>query len=280
MSLSTVFLSGLLAGRLQAWFGAWDLAFLVLWFLPLGVSTALVAGGLAHPEHGQSTRVRVLAVVVLGPGLGFLWTYLVANLMGPWWGAVSLPALMCWMLGALAGVAAGVVLGPQPSVARRLGTGIALSAVVVAAVVANRPLLTWASHDQRLVVRFLRWTPGDEALVVETEMEPVGDDVVALLREAGIVGRVRLMWAGGTYGQGQDAAAFIVLRAPLEVPVALRQPDRRTALYVQSGRGFATYPAGVSTLDREILLRTQGGGTWCSVRDADGGLAGGHEFDW
>lgn len=280
-SCATVALAGLLAASLQHWFGASDLTFLIIWFLPLGLMAAALAAFTWQRVSRWPLLLRYVCGVCVGLALGFSWTFSVAGLLGPWWGAVSLPALTCWMAGGASGVAGGLVLPPGSSVRSRFASIVGLLALAAAGVVMSRPLATQLTHDQTLTVRFLRWTPGPEPLAIETERE---DDLssaeVALIRAAQPTGRLRLLWGGSTHGRGPAATALILLKEPIATSVSLQQPDRATSLYVQGDDGFAVYPPDTKTLEREIALSPHEGGVWCSVRIANGGVQSGPVRIW
>jgi len=231
MSCVTVALSGLLAAKLQDWFGVSDLNFLVIWFVPVALIAAAFTAWAFQRAVRWSLLVRYLLGVGLGLGLGFLWTLCIAWLLGPWWGAVSLPALMCWMTGGVSGFVAGLVLGPGSSARVRVATFLGLLALAMAGVLASKPLATQLSHDQTLAVRFLRWTPGSEPLAIETEREDaLSDAAIALVRLAKPTGQVLVMWGGSTHGRGPTATALILLKEPISKQLTIRQPDRTIAL--------------------------------------------------
>jgi hypothetical protein len=274
-SLGTVALAGLLSASLQKWFGVSDLRFLIIGFVPAGLMAGLISVSLLRKVSHWGLLIRYLLGIGLGLAVGFLWTACVAGLLGPWWSAASLPALMCWMAGGASGVAGGLVLGPGSSALSRIGSVVGLVGLAGSMVVANRPLNVYLSQDQTLSVRFLKWTPGGEPLTIETEREDaLSDAEVALIRDAEPTGRVLVLWGGGTHGRGPAASVLILLKKPITLPVTLQQPDRATALYVQGPHGFVMHPAGTRTLDREITLSQYDGGVWCSVRIANGGTQG------
>lgn len=282
ISCATVGLSGLLAAALQDWFGVSDLTFLVIWFVPAGLMAGSVAALAIQRVSRWPLLLRYVVGVALGLGLGFFWTFVVARLLGPWWGAVSLPALMCWMAGGASGVAGGLALGPGSSARFRIGGFAALLAFAAAAVALSKPLATQLRHDQTLTVRFLNWTPSDEPLTIETirvegisGLGDLSDAEVALLRTAQPTGRLLVLWGSSRHGRGPAASALILLRRPLEKRVSIQQPDRTTAIYLQEDEGFAIYPPTAKTLGREITLSPQQDGIWCSVRIANGGVQSG-----
>ena len=281
-SCATVLLSGLLAAALQNWFGVSHLSFLVVWFVPAGLVAAGCATYLFQRVVRWSLPVRYLLGIGLGSCIGLLWTFCVARFLGPWWGAVSLPALMCWMAGGASGVAGGMVLGPGSSARFRVGGTLGLLALGGAGVVLSGPLATQLSHDQTLTVRFLKWTPGNEPLTIETErvegisgLADLSSAEVALIKAAQPAGRLLVVWGSSRHGRGPAASALILIKQPIRKAVTIQQPDRTTAVYLQDEQGFVIYPPTTKTLDREITLSPQGDGVWCSVRIAGGGAQSG-----
>jgi len=278
-STVSVVLSGLLAAALQDWFGVSDLMFLVIWFVPAGLVAAGLTSYLFERVAHWSLFVRYVLGIGFGACVGVLWTFLVARLLGPWWGAVSLPALMCWMAGGASSVAGGLTLGPGSSARFRVGGLLGLLVIAGAGAVLNEPLAIQLHHDQTLTVRFLEWTPGNQPLTIETDgISSLGEltgGEVALIRAAQPTGRLVVVWGGSRHGRGPVASALILVKQPIKKSVTIQQPDRTTALYVQDDQGFAIYPPTTKTLDREITLSPQEGGVWCSVRIANGGVQSG-----
>lgn len=283
VSCVTVGFAGVLAAALQGWFGISDLGFLVLWFLPLGVTAAGISACIVGFVGAWPPALRYLVGLGVGVFLGFLWTLGVVLLLGPWWGAVSLPALACWSAGAVSAVAGGLLLVPNASPTMRRVTIAALMATAVVGVGLSGSLATQLTHDQTLRVRFLKWTPSEEPLAIEMEIEgaePLSEAAVSLVRRLKPTGRVLVMWSGSTHGQGPSATALILLEKPLSGPVSLRQPDRSLALYVQESDGFVVHPPDLKTLEREITLSPRDEGVWCSVEIANGGVQSGPARIW
>lgn len=277
----TVAVSGLLAAWLQGWFGVSDLTALVIWSAPLCLITASLAACVVRRFARWAWIWRYLIGVGVGLTLGFLWTCCVAWAVGPWWGTMSLPALACWMVGGAAGFAGGLALGPGAPAHLRIAGAVGLLALAGSGVVGYRPLVVRLSHDQTLSVRFLKWTPGEGSLTIESRSRtPLADAEVAALRRAGLTGRVVVLWADSQHGRGPAATAMFVMKHPIAGPIRVRQPDRSIAVYVQSADGFDTYPPDLRTLDREIELSPQARGVWCSVQGAHGGIQRGPVRIW
>jgi hypothetical protein len=202
-------------------------------------------------------------------------------LWGPWWGAMSLPALASWVAGGVSGMAGGLVLAVAIPMRLKIANAAVLGAFSVALVLGTQPFFTWLSGDQTLTVVFLKLEPRDEPLSIESEhVEPPSNDVLSLLRLANVRGHVTVKWAGSVHGRGPGAKALILLSGPLTNRVNLHQPDRATILYVQGADGFKTYPANARTLSRGIELSGGAAGVWYSVENADGGRQSGPAFSW
>lgn len=127
-------LGSLLAGAAYLaandWFGAGDLAALLVWSLPLGVLVAVSMHPLVKRAPAQRGWKAYSMSVVVGAGVGFAWSIAAALALGPWIGAFSLPVQVCWMAG---GTAAGIATGwlGSPGSGR---TALALGALLVVAV--------------------------------------------------------------------------------------------------------------------------------------------------
>ncbi|HEX6965341.1 MAG TPA: hypothetical protein VF166_06050 [Gemmatimonadaceae bacterium] len=87
----------------NAWFGAGDLWAMLFWSVPFGVLLAIVIGPLSRRLAAAATLWRYGALVPLAGVLGYLWTVIVALVLGGWIGAFSFPVLFCWVAGGLLG---------------------------------------------------------------------------------------------------------------------------------------------------------------------------------
>jgi hypothetical protein len=98
----------------NAWFGAGDLSALIIWSVPLGVILALVLGALARRLVATGAVWPYVALIPTGAVAGYLWTLVVAAVLGPWIGAFSFPVLFCWIAGGVsAGITAAWLLRPR-----------------------------------------------------------------------------------------------------------------------------------------------------------------------
>src|SRR5687768_3538172 len=88
------------------WFGAGDLHGLALYSLPFTGLIAMVAFALGPASRRNPRWLVVAACGTAGAILGVGWTMLNRWLLGPWFGAWSLPVLLCWSMGGALGLAA------------------------------------------------------------------------------------------------------------------------------------------------------------------------------
>lgn len=89
-------------------FGRGDLNSYAYWNLLFASYLYACAAVLQPRLHIAGIVARIFAWIVIGSTAGFLWTWIVAVILGPWIGAFSFPVLYIWTAaGALAGAAIG-----------------------------------------------------------------------------------------------------------------------------------------------------------------------------
>ena len=89
-------------------FGRGDLASYAFWNLLFAIYLYAAATVLQPRLQVRRVGVRVFAWTLVGAVAGFLWTWIVAAVLGPWIGAFSFPVLYIWTTAAaLAGAAIG-----------------------------------------------------------------------------------------------------------------------------------------------------------------------------
>jgi|SRR5688572_9464719 len=79
--------------ELQGGFGRGDLVALGVWSLPFGGVVAAAALVLRRARRPQGRALRTLVGVAVGAALGLLWTWMMVQMMGPWFGTFSFPVL-------------------------------------------------------------------------------------------------------------------------------------------------------------------------------------------
>jgi hypothetical protein len=251
--------------------------------MPLTLVVAFIGYVLVRLFRGRSLALTYMASGLIGVVAGVLWTYVVALMLGPFFGAWSFPALWCWTVGA----ASGLIVTAKSYDETRRSLLIAATVVIVMGLVAllgDRPLFILLSDSRKLEVVSVRWKPGSNPLSNPSilGMELTNADLERL-KSIGLTGQVELE-GGGTFGDGKYAKAIIVIREPLKEPTTLPQPDGTEVIYVQSPQGWKMYPANAKTLRRNIQLspdkQQPEHATVYFVENSDGSLAGGTLVTW
>jgi hypothetical protein len=86
------------------WFGAGDLGAFGFWSLFFAGASGFASFVFASSSKHWGCIFRYTGGLFLGLLLGFGFTYGVALMLGPWFGAFSFPVLYCWMIGGIAGM--------------------------------------------------------------------------------------------------------------------------------------------------------------------------------
>ena len=265
------------------WFGAGDLeaffvctaAFAVL----LGALFVVVTPALWR----RSALIGHVGSALVGLAAGYIFTLANALLLGPVFGAWSIPVLQCWLAGGLAGGVSAALSLERGRPVRALSIGLATAALLSGLWMGYFPAVISLSNDQELTVVFLKWTPSEEPLTIEDQRvfdrTPLGSEVISLLSLAGTSGHVAIL-GRSIHGQGPPATALVLLHQPILEPTSVRQPERASVLYVQGPDGLRLFPSDAKTIDREIELAGGPSRVWYSVRLANGGLQSGSAFNW
>lgn len=261
-------------------FGSSDLWTFIFWTLPF----VGLAAGITSPSIKLYRRLsfvlRLIVAVIIGALVGFLWTYIVAIFLGPWFGAFSFPVIYCWIVGGISGMiaAAGTC---RPITGFRVLVEIFLCLSIGAfAVVGTKSLFKWILKDQHLDAVFVEWKPGPQPLSVDGYYR-LTESEISQLKAAGITGQldVRGMF---TTGEGKAVRAVIVMQHQLKENIDLAQPDGINVIYIQSEDGWKRYPPDAPTLKRVMHLEkdSQRNATTYMSDLARGGSEGADAFMW
>lgn len=245
--------SGLLAVAYvvsQGGFGAGDLTPALIWTVPLALMLAALARALRPLWRRLHPLLSWLLSSMLGLVLGFAWTLAVALLLGPWFGAFSIPVLFCWTGGGLSGlVAASAVHAPR----RRTHVALLLLPLFLLVAAGQPSVAAWMTGSEQTQLVFLRHIPGPEPLSILDELGGLTDHDRQLLHESGLTGQVRLE---GSYagGRGRVNRALVVMSRQVDAALDLPQPDGDTVLYLQSSLDFQLYPPDARTQPRPMRV--------------------------
>lgn len=235
----------------QGGYGAGDLTAVLIWSTPLAVLLSLVARAFRSLWSRLHPVLAWLLAAVLGLAAGFLWTMAVALLMGPWFGAFSLPVWLCWMGGGLGGLVAASAVHVRNG-RRHLGALVLPIALLL--LIGYPPVTARITGSEQIQLVFLRHTPGPEALVILDERGRLTGEERESLIASGLTGQVRLE---GTYtgGRGRVKRALMIMNRQVETALDLPQPYGSTVLYIQEEVGFRLYPPDAPTQPLPIRVK-------------------------
>lgn len=234
----------------QGGFGAGDLTAVLVWTVPLALLLGLLAR-LSRPLWARFHPLLAwLLAAFLGLGAGLIWTLGAAMLIGPWFGAFSVPVLFCWAGGGLSGLVAGSALH-VPHGRRHLGALLLPIALFLAA--GYPPVTAALTKSEQTQLVFLHHDPGPGQLSVEDPHDRLTPADLDLLRASGLTGQVRVR---GTYafGRGRVNRALLVMSRQVAGQLDLPQPYRSTVLYIQEEVDFRLHPPDAQTQPYPIRL--------------------------
>lgn len=103
--LGVAALAALVLFAARRWFGIGDWRAIAFWSLVIAVPMTPSAWCLARCLRNADRGWRWVGIVVAGTLAGYAATAGVAWILGPWFGAFSIPVLYCWVAGAIAACA-------------------------------------------------------------------------------------------------------------------------------------------------------------------------------
>jgi hypothetical protein len=101
VSVVLSFLAAIVFLAANSWFGAGDLRSFAYWSIMFAVVSFCIAAVVRVALLRRGAALRYFLAAFCGLATGFAFTWVVAFLLGPWFGAFSFPVLYCWMLGGL-----------------------------------------------------------------------------------------------------------------------------------------------------------------------------------
>jgi hypothetical protein len=265
------------------WFGAGDLRALAFFTLPLLLILAVIGVALARKLAQRPIWIGVVIGATGGVGVGFLWTLANALHLGPWFGAWSVPVLLCWTTGgALSLVAAATTRLAAPRWRIVVESGAYLFVAMVAFFV-YRPAIVHLQHDQHLTLVYGRIRLSNAELAIDDSRDLLIPGEREMLALAAIGGSVELIggYAANTTEQPR-ARVLVLLRRPVDRVYRLLEPDKTTVLYIQENSGFRRFPPDAKVLpDRAVeVYPADPNETRYWVEHAGGARSGGSGIQW
>lgn len=266
------------------WFGAGDLRPFFVYSLPLVLLTTIVGVALWRTLVSFQLWSAYLVGGFVGGVLGLLWTIGSLFMFGPWFGAWSIPVLLCWTASGALGVAAAAATRAGWSLKRHATEGIIFVVITTVLSIGYPSLTSSLTNDQHLTFIYGRWEARDSELLILDPLVLLSDEDRELLYRSGIRGSVELMGSHGSNTTDRPKARMLVLLSrPVEKSQLLQQPDRTNVIYVQDRKGFHRFPTDASVLDRFVEIyqdpaRPEVSAFW--VDGARGGRSGSDAIRW
>ncbi len=253
------FLASVLIAAASYFLGLWlgingsNLRWIILASIPFALLLGVAA--IAKPGREREEQGSAIVAVLVGAGLGFLYSFFVArHAAGPV--AFFVLMLSCWVP---SGISAMVATGSS----KQHGALIATAVLCVAAAVLPEPMFNAVTHNQQLTVAFIARS---ELSTAQLEAYPEtagfdGDDEVRTAKSE-VLGQMRALGYSEAFrvlsikreGKGSESLAIIVVRVPFTRKATLPEPDGSTVVYLQHLGDWEKNPQQVAVLHRGIAL--------------------------
>jgi hypothetical protein len=286
LGLGTVFLAftaalviGVLALAFNSWFGSGDLLPFAIRSVPFALLTWPPSTLFLDLSQRWSAWFAIPVAFLIGLVYGFIATYAVALLLGPWIGAMSVPLLRVWCSAGAFAFAATVIVRRRGFNTRGFFGVLVSAAAAILLFVGMRPALALAASDQHLTVVFFRHHPGTTALSITDPpyiwasfSKSLDEHDLELLKQTGLKGTLEFRGShASNTAKWPLAKALIILTDDLHENVSIAQPKHCTIVYVQTASGFLRVPRDAPTFPRTIQF--EGSQMW--VEHASGARSGG-----
>jgi hypothetical protein len=267
---------GIVGVAQNGWFGSGDLRPYAIYCIPFALILWASASLFFRVTRRWHSWIAAPTGFVLGAIVGFIGTYAVAIVLGPWFGAMSVPMLKSWCV-------TGAIFIPLLYLIRKDGLGIssivggtALLGSGLVLFFALSPIWALATGNQHLTTAFFQHVPGDEEFKIDNEPDWLTNEDRDLLESCGLKGRLECFSSGGSNStEWPRAKAFVIFTSDLSKTVRLPQPKNATILYVQRGDDFIALPNGTPTFDRALEFYEDQDGWHYWVEMASGAKSGG-----
>lgn len=284
----TIAVGTILVG-LNDWFGWEDLLSYAIFTIPFALGAAPAVAIVLRITSRVPVWVASTCAFILGIVFGCLSTCVIAILLGPSIGAMSVPILQAWCVTAALIFSVAIVARRTSS---RRATAIAWIVFMFLSIVTSagfESALSLATGNQHLTVFFFRYEPGDNELYIsdpfaqfqldlpENRRNKLDDKDLALLKQSGLRGRLVSLGAHSSNSTTWPRAkAIIIFTSPMNQNMSLPQPKHCSIVYVQDNGGFRLIPLTASTFTRQIRIKSQSTGLHYDIERSDGGQTGGH----
>ena len=228
-------------------------------FFALSVPFAVLLGftSLWSSKSGPPARSPIKAAM-FSTAVSLVYSYLVVRFYFEGAHRAGIIQLFCcWLAGAIC-----VIL-----IARARAYGLPWAIVVVLLTIfLPKPLYIKLSHNQRLTVVFVRVQPRTATRIAFADETDPDAALQCGPRDAMTYAGLHLLQARypdqdlriltySTTGEGEPSLAIVLLRGPVQEPVALAEPYRSTVFYSQGPASWEHAPPDARMLNRRITIR-------------------------
>jgi hypothetical protein len=264
------------------WLGAGDLWALTVWTLPYLLILVVSGVALARMLAQRPAWLGLLTGSTAGAALGVLWTLLNALCVGPWFGAWSVPVLLCWTTGGALGLASAATSQAGRNWRRLTIESVAYLLVAILVLYAHRPAVVRLSSEQHLTLVYGRIHPQRAGPAIDDARALLSAEERQLLARAGIAGSIEILGSHAANTAPRPVARVLVLfDRPVDRVHRVLQPDATTVLYIQAAAGFRRFPPDAKVLERAVELYPSGPGeTRYWIEHAAGSRSGGAGIQW
>lgn len=264
----------------QGGFGFTDAVAFTFWTILFSVLLALTAIVLSIFKSNLRNYLKYIFFSLLGIIFGLVWTFLTAYALGPWFGAFSIPVIVCWTGG---GLTAMIFAAGNGETVKTFALKLIIGLIICAGFVYKyNSVLAFLLNDRTLTLAAVKQDDsGSYALNDGINALTAGERKIIDGLE--IKGNLNVSLKT-TFGSGDSTGLVIIMKSPLKKTVLLSEPDAGEIIYVQQSDTIFRYsPPGAKLSERKITLYPDAENSrtvnyWIDL--AGGGRHGGTFLDW
>lgn len=234
-------------------FGITDIFSFTFWSIPYSFFIGIASILLTLITSKIRTYLQYVICGISGILAGIIWTFLVAGVLGPWFGGFSVPVIVCWIAGGLTSM---VFIAGNAGSAKLQYYSVKILIVLVLCLVSAygfKPFLTYVTHDRIVTLVAVKGYTSDK-YSLDDPINGLTTHQKDLIKELGVNGNMKVDFKT-TAGNGDPTGLVIILKFPLRKPVKLFQPDSGDLVYIQvRDTAFRYLPSDAKLSDRTIEL--------------------------
>lgn len=234
-------------------FGIGDIFSFTFWSIPYSFFIGIAAILLNSAASRFKAYLQYVICGIAGILAGIIWTFLVAGLLGPWFGAFSVPVIVCWLTGGLSAML--FMSGNAGSRKLQYYSAKTTALIILCFVFAYgfKPFIAYVTHDRSVTLVAVKWYTSD-SYSLEDPLNALTPRQIELMKNLGVKGNMKVDQTSSS-GSGDSATLVIILKSPLRKSVKLFQPDAGDIVYLQvRDTAFRYLPSDAKLSDRTIEI--------------------------